>query len=81
MGLVSRLADTGDARRTAIELATEIATFPWPTLIADRDSLYDGLGTPMEEGLALEAKRGATVLDVGAAGAARFSAGTGRHGK
>jgi enoyl-CoA hydratase len=81
MGLVSRLADTGDARRAAVALASEIAAYPWPTLLADRASLYDGLGCSLEEGLKLEAERGATVVGVGAEGAERFTSGRGRGGK
>jgi enoyl-CoA hydratase len=80
MGLVSRLTDTGDARLVAIALAAEIASFPWPTLLADRDSLYDGIGRSLEDGLAVEAERGRTVLGTGAVGAERFAAGKGRHG-
>jgi enoyl-CoA hydratase len=80
MGLVSRLTDTGDARLVALALAAEIASFPWPTLLADRDSLYDGIGRSLEDGLAVEAERGRTVLGTGAVGAERFAAGKGRHG-
>jgi enoyl-CoA hydratase len=80
IGLVNRVVDAGHARRAAIELATQIASFPWPTLLADRDSVYDGLGRPLDEGLKLEAERGATVLGVGAQGAAQFARGQGRHG-
>ncbi|HEX4337399.1 MAG TPA: crotonase/enoyl-CoA hydratase family protein [Polyangiaceae bacterium] len=81
IGLVNRVVPAGHARRAAIELATEIAGFPWPTLLADRDSLYDGIGRPLEDGLELEAARGKAVLHVGAEGAQRFARGTGRHGK
>jgi enoyl-CoA hydratase len=81
IGLVNRVVPAGQARRAAIELAAEMASFPWATLLADRDSVYDGLGRPLEEGLALEAKRGATVVNVGAQGARRFVGGQGRHGK
>lgn len=80
MGLVSRLVDTGDARLVAIAMATELASFPWPTLLADRDSLFDGIGQSLEDGLRLEADRGRTVLATGAAGAERFTVGKGRHG-
>jgi enoyl-CoA hydratase len=81
MGLVNRLSDTGQARRDAIALAHEIAAFPWPTVIADRTSLYDGLGKPIEEGIRIEAERGLSVLATGAEGAARFTAGEGRGGR
>jgi enoyl-CoA hydratase len=81
IGLITRLVPVGHARRAAVELATSMASFPWPTLLADRDSVYDGLGRPLSEGLALEAKRGVTVLGVGAEGAERFARGAGRHGR
>ncbi|HVW23924.1 MAG TPA: crotonase/enoyl-CoA hydratase family protein [Polyangiaceae bacterium] len=81
IGLVNRVVAAGHARRAAIELATEIASYPWPTLLADRASVYDGIGRPLEEGLKFEAERGATVLGVGAEGAERFGRGQGRHGK
>ena len=47
---VNRVVVAGHARRAAIELATEIAGYPWPTLLADRASAYGGLGRPLEEG-------------------------------
>jgi enoyl-CoA hydratase/carnithine racemase len=80
IGLVNRVVPAGEALAAAVALSTEMAAFPWRTLLADRDSVYDGLGRPLEEGLHLEAERGATVLDVGASGAALFRAGVGRHG-
>ena len=81
IGLVNRVVPAGHARRAALELAAELASFPWPTLLADRDSVYDGLGRPLEQGLGLEAARGATVIGTGAEGAQRFASGAGRHGK
>jgi enoyl-CoA hydratase len=79
-GLVSRVVGAGEARRAAVALGGEIAAFPWPTVLADRASLYDGLGRTIEAGLAIEAKRGEEVLAEGAAGAAQFASGEGRHG-
>ena len=81
IGLVNRVVPAGHARRAAIELGQEIASFPWPTVLADRDSVYDGLGRPLDEGLRREAARGAGVLAVGADGAERFTRGAGRHGQ
>ncbi|HVU00364.1 MAG TPA: crotonase/enoyl-CoA hydratase family protein [Polyangiaceae bacterium] len=80
MGLVNRLSDTGSARKDAVELAHQIAGFPWPTVLADRSSLYDGLDRPLPEGIAIERDRGNTVLATGAIGAARFAGGEGRGG-
>lgn len=80
IGLVNRIVDDGQAKSAAIALAEEIASFPWPTVLADRASLYDGIGRPLEEGIAIEARRGMSVLGTGAEGAARFASGQGRHG-
>jgi enoyl-CoA hydratase len=80
IGLVSRVVGAGEARSAAVALGHEIAGFPWGTVLADRASLYDGLGRTLEAGLALEAERGTEVLAVGAAGAERFASGAGRHG-
>jgi enoyl-CoA hydratase len=80
IGLVNRIVDDGQAKSAAIALAEEIASFPWPTVLADRASLYDGIGRPLEEGIAIEARRGMSVLGTGAEGAARFASGKGRHG-
>jgi enoyl-CoA hydratase len=80
IGLVNRIVDDGQAKAAAITLAEEIASFPWPTVLADRSSLYDGIGRPLEEGIAIEARRGMNVLGTGAEGAAEFASGKGRHG-
>jgi enoyl-CoA hydratase len=81
IGLVNRVVPQGKARRTAVEVATTMASFPWPTLLSDRDAVYDGIGRPLEEGIRIEAEHGARVLGVGAEGAARFTGGAGRHGR
>jgi enoyl-CoA hydratase len=80
IGLVNRIVEDGKAKSAAVALGEEIASFPWPTVLADRASLYDGIGRPLAEGIAIEAKRGTTVLEEGAQGAARFASGQGRHG-
>lgn len=80
IGLVSRVTLPGHARGAAIALAREIAAFPFPTVLADRESVYDGIGVPLAEGLRREAERGLSVLAVGAAGAGRFAGGQGRGG-
>lgn len=80
IGLVSRLTAPGHARSAAVALALEIAAFPFPTVLADRASLYDGIGVPLAEGLRREAERGLSVLADGAAGASQFVKGQGRHG-
>ncbi len=80
-GFVTRLVEPGEARAQAVELGKTIAGFPWSTVLADRGSLYEGLGRPIEEGLRIEAKRGMEALRDGAVGAQRFATGEGRHGQ
>jgi len=80
MGLVNRVVEAGEARRAAVQLASEIAAFPFPTVLADRLSMYEGVGQPLAEGLRIEAERGLSVLTTGAEGAARFAGGAGRGG-
>ena len=74
IGLVDRVVPDGRALDTALELAASIAGFPQETLRADRASVYEGLGRPLEEGLAAEARLGRAVLRYAEAGAARFVA-------
>lgn len=75
MGLVNRVVDDGTARAAAVELATSIADFPWACVVADRASLYDGLGRPEAAALAGEAGRGRDVILAPefAAGVERFT--------
>jgi len=81
IGLVNRVVPDGTALENALELAAELASHPWACLMADRESLYEGLGRPLAEGLALEARLGPSVLGEASAGAERFAGGAGRHGK
>ncbi|WP_431046595.1 crotonase/enoyl-CoA hydratase family protein [Streptomyces sp. P1-3] len=80
MGLVNRLVPAGTARAEAERLAAELARFPQATLRADRASLLDQQGLPEEQAMAAELRHGQAVLAEGLTGAARFAAGTGRHG-
>jgi enoyl-CoA hydratase len=80
IGLVDRIVDDGQALRAAVTLGESIASFPWECVLADRASLLEGIGRPIGEGLALEARRGMNVLEEAARGAQRFAAGAGRHG-
>ena len=80
IGLVDRLVPAGDHLDAALALAGEIAVFPQDTVRSDREAVYGGLGLPLQEGIAVEAKLGREVLAVAARGAARFAAGEGRHG-
>ncbi len=80
IGLADRVVPSGRAREEAEALAREIAAFPQECLRADRASLLAGLGLPADEAMAQEFRRGRTVLDEARRGAARFTAGEGRHG-
>jgi enoyl-CoA hydratase len=75
MGLVTRVVDDGGAVDAAVELATAIAAFPPACVVADRASVYDGLGRAEADALRREAERGrAVILDPGfAAGVERFT--------
>ena len=82
MGLVNRVTPVGGALAAAQELARQIAAFPQQCMLIDRASAYAQWSLPLEEALRAEGVRGApVVLAEGVAGAARFAAGAGRHGK
>ncbi len=79
IGLANRVVPNGTALEQAVALGEEIASFPWPTLLADRASALEAQGLPLAHGLAREAQRGLSTVQLGAAGAERFAAGEGRH--
>ncbi|MFR9753032.1 crotonase/enoyl-CoA hydratase family protein [Nocardia sp. 004] len=82
MGLVNRVVPTGEARAAAEELAAELAALPQTCLRSDRMSLLEQDGMSEESALRNELRHGLTALADGAlAGAARFTAGAGRHGE
>jgi enoyl-CoA hydratase len=80
IGLVNEVVAPGAHLERALELAETIAGFPQETMLSDRRAAIEGFGTPLPEGLALEARLGAEVLEVAARGAARFAGGAGRGG-
>ncbi len=82
MGLVNRLCEPGQALDEALALAEQLARFPQACLRSDRLSAYEQWSLPMSEALRQETQAGLRVLASGetAKGAARFSAGRGRHG-
>lgn len=80
IGLADRLVETGTARAAAEQLAARIAAFPQTCLREDRLSLLEQEGRPEPEALAAEFAHGQVSLTEMAAGAARFTAGEGRHG-
>ncbi|HEX7308882.1 crotonase/enoyl-CoA hydratase family protein [Lentzea sp.] len=81
IGLANRVVEPGQAVPAALELAEQIASFPFECVLADRASTYAGLDLPLEEALRAEGAAGVPVVHrEGAAGAARFTSGAGRHG-
>ncbi len=81
IGLVNEVVEPGKHLERALELAERIAAFPQETMLADRRAALEGFGLPLNEGIALEHKLGRETLRIAAEGAARFSAGEGRHGQ
>ena len=80
IGLVTEVVDPGGHLDRALAIAEGLAALPQETLLSDRRALLEGLGRPLAEGLALEARLGAASLATGVAGARRFAAGEGRAG-
>lgn len=80
IGLVNRVVPDGTALDAAIAYAEQVADYPWDCVLADRQSLYEGAGKPLADGIAFEAELGRTVVPAAAAGAQRFASGAGRHG-
>jgi len=72
IGLADRVVPDGAARAAAEELALQLAEFPQPTMRADRLSVYECLGRPVDEALMLEFARGSQLMDEAREGAKRF---------
>jgi enoyl-CoA hydratase len=81
MGLLTEVVAPGRHLERALEMAEGIASFPQDTMLADRRAAIEGLGHPLQAGLAIEAASGATTFGTAVAGAARFAAGEGRGGR
>ncbi len=82
IGLCERVVPDGESRAAAEALAHEIARFPQGCMRADRRSVFLQEGLSEMDGLRSEwACSSALVEREGAAGAARFSSGKGRHGE
>ncbi|MCY1166594.1 Carnitinyl-CoA dehydratase [compost metagenome] len=81
IGLCNRVVPTGQVLAAAMNLARELAAFPQATLRADRLSAMAQDGLPLTGALLQEWARGRECLAEALQGAARFSAGGGRHGK
>src|SRR5262245_7194027 len=81
IGLCERVVPKGLAREAAEPMARLIAAFPQACVRADRRSVYLQYGLPGTEALEREWANSAGVSKAeGAAGAARFAGGAGRHG-
>lgn len=83
MGLATRVVADGTARATALELAHALAELPQTCMRSDRESTYATLSAPTLDALETELRLGSATLASGEsqAGAQRFAAGVGRHGK
>jgi len=83
IGLADRVVEDGCAREAAEALARELAAFPQGCLRSDRQSLYEQCGRDLEQALSRETELGLRVIRSGEtrAGATRFTAGEGRHGR
>jgi enoyl-CoA hydratase len=62
LGFVNRVVPAGTALDAAVELAEQIASFPWTCVVHDRLSVYEGLGMGLEEALANEDRHGREVI-------------------
>jgi enoyl-CoA hydratase/carnithine racemase len=80
MGIVTEVVEPGAHVARALEMAEGLAAFPQETMLSDRRALLDGIGLPLEDGLALEARLGRKVLAAALRGARRFTSGEGRGG-
>lgn len=83
MGLASRVVPKGKALDEALEIAKQLLDFPQICMNSDRDSCYHACynATSMNDALKYEFDAGRKALQLeGAAGAKRFSKGSGRHG-
>ena len=81
-GLANRTCRDGEAHKTALALAEDIAAFPQTCLRNDRLSAYGSMAMNEADALIEETRRGMETLMSGETldGAARFSGGEGRGG-
>ena len=81
IGMCEKVVEAGGARLAAETMAQDIARFPQAAVRADRRSVLETYGVPMREALRREWANGVEAhFKEGAAGAARFAGGLGRHG-
>ncbi len=83
IGLANRVVAKGKAREAAEALALTIAQFPPHCVRSDRRSAYESLGAKLAAALKREHALGMASIATGEslAGAQRFAAGAGRHGR
>ena len=82
IGLADRVVPDGRALPAAIGIAEQLAELPQACLRSDRLSAHEQWGMEMPDALRNEFRHGLATVQSGEtqAGAARFSAGAGRHG-
>lgn len=80
LGVLTEVVPAGRHLERALQLAQGLARFPQKTMLADRRAAIEGLGLPLADGLALEARVGPETFADALAGARRFAAGEGRGG-
>ena len=82
-GLANRVVPAGRAREEAEALARAIADFPPRCVRSDRRSAWESIGLPLPAAMTNEFALGKATHDSGEsqAGAQRFAAGDGRHGR
>ena len=81
IGACEHVVEDGGARGFAEAMAHEIARFPQACMRADRRSVYEQQGLGLREAMRFEWTNGVPAFRTeGAAGAARFASGKGRHG-
>jgi enoyl-CoA hydratase len=83
IGLVNRVVEPGQALAAAKDLAQELARLPQAALRSDRLSAIEQWGLGWEAAVLNEFRLGIATVESGEteAGARRFAAGAGRHGK
>jgi enoyl-CoA hydratase len=81
IGACEQVVPDGQSRQRAEAMAHQIARFPQACMRADRRSVYSQEGLTLREAMRKEWYNGfPTFVAEGAAGAARFASGKGRHG-
>jgi len=81
INLCEHVVPDGTSRQRAEALAHDIARFPQACMRADRRSVYMQEGLPLRAAMRNEWNNGVPAFHAeGAAGAARFASGKGRHG-